>query len=268
MEEVRQLKQVLEELGIQVVESPCLTSDQLYPAGEGKKRAEILNGFFRDPSVSMIFDVSGGDLANEVLPFLDYQAIAESDKTFWGYSDLTTVLNGIYAKTGRSSVLYQIRNLVRDRTGQQTERFRRFLKGEEELFQPEWTVLQGEGRPEELIRQHGVIGGNIRCFLKLAGTEYFPDPEGKLLCLEAMSTSLPQLITHCASLQQMGVFERVSGVLLGNFQKLERETYELAAYDVIRKFLPENLFTAKTGEIGHGEDSRALRIGGPGRAYQ
>ena len=68
--------------------------------------------FYRDDSVEEIFDVSGGDLANEILPYLDFQTIAYGKKHFWGYSDLTTVLNAIYARTGKSSVLYQVRNLT------------------------------------------------------------------------------------------------------------------------------------------------------------
>ena len=48
----------------------------------------------------------------EVLPYLDFDIIADTDKEFWGYSDLTTIINAIYTKTQKSSVLYQIRNLI------------------------------------------------------------------------------------------------------------------------------------------------------------
>ena len=58
------------------------------------------------------YDISGGDLANQVLDGLDYAAIGKSRAVFWGYSDLTTVINAIYAQTGKSSVLYQVKNMV------------------------------------------------------------------------------------------------------------------------------------------------------------
>ena len=70
--------------------------------------------FYEDDSVTDIFDVSGGDMANEILSYLDFQTIAYEKKHFWGYSDLTTIINAIYARTGKSSVLYQIRNLTYD----------------------------------------------------------------------------------------------------------------------------------------------------------
>ena len=42
------------------------------PAAE---RAEALMALYRDDHVRAVFDVSGGDLANEVLEFLDYDFI-------------------------------------------------------------------------------------------------------------------------------------------------------------------------------------------------
>lgn len=33
--------------------------------------------FYRDPEVQAILDLSGGDLANELLPYLDYEVIGE-----------------------------------------------------------------------------------------------------------------------------------------------------------------------------------------------
>ena len=54
--------------------------------------------FYQDREIQMIFDISGGDIANEILPYLDFEVIAENPKPFWGYSDLTTIMNAIYAK--------------------------------------------------------------------------------------------------------------------------------------------------------------------------
>ena len=101
------------------VVSPCLyEKDPVFCSvfsGTAEERAEALMSFYRDPEVQAILDLSGGDLANELLPYLDYRGDRrKAGQTFWGYSDLTTILNAIYAKTGRSSVLYQARNLVSD----------------------------------------------------------------------------------------------------------------------------------------------------------
>ena len=52
--------------------------------------------------ITDIYDISGGDIANEILPYLDFEVIKNSGKRFWGYSDLTTVINAIYEKTGKN----------------------------------------------------------------------------------------------------------------------------------------------------------------------
>lgn len=77
-----------------------------------RERANALLSFYSDKSIKAIFDISGGDIANELLDFLDYDLIKNNPKPFWGYSDLTTILNAIYRKTGVPSYLYQIKNLI------------------------------------------------------------------------------------------------------------------------------------------------------------
>ena len=101
--------------------------------------------FYRDDSIDAIYDISGGDLANGVLPYLDYDLIASSGKAFWGYSDLTCVINAIYAKTGKVSVLYQVRNLVWADAELQKKRFAAYLSGDEmPLFGFRHRFLQGD----------------------------------------------------------------------------------------------------------------------------
>ena len=210
--------------------------------------------FYRDEEIRQIFDVSGGDLANGILPYLDYAQIQESDKCFWGYSDLTTVLNAIYTKTGRSSVLYQVRNLVYDQGERQQKELQAALCGQEDtLFQFPYEFLQGE-------TMEGIVaGGNIRCFLKLAGTPYFPDLEGKILFLEALGGQEGQMLTYLSQLQQLGAFVKVRGILLGTFTSMESQGQQM--YPLLKSFISELLPVARTSMIGHGTDAKAIRVG-------
>ena len=93
--EMEQLKITLESLGLTPVFSEYLYAQNDAESGTRQQRAEALMKFYRDEEIKGIFDVSGGNLANGVLPWLDYEVIAKSGKAFWGYSDLTTVVNAI-----------------------------------------------------------------------------------------------------------------------------------------------------------------------------
>ena len=46
---------------------------------------------------------------------------------------------------------------------------------------------------------------------------------GKILLLESRSGKVPQMITFLSQLKQLGVFDKVSGILLGTFTEMESE---------------------------------------------
>lgn len=252
----RLLMQVLLSLGYQSEFSNCIYANNGKFCGNAQERADALMAFYRDAGTDIIFDISGGDVANEILDYLDFECIAKSQKQLWGYSDLTTVLNAIYAKTGNSSVLYQIKNLVYDHAGLQQRRFADWDRGHwGQLFDFSYRFVQG-------TRMEGaVVGGNARCFLKLAGTEYFPDVSGKLLLLEALGGEVPQILAYFSQLKQMGVFDKISGVILGTFTKMEQLHCRPSVWELLLPYVGSHLPVIQTKEIGHGTDSKAIVIG-------
>lgn len=249
-EQNRMLVDFFEETGNRVLVSPCIYETDGPFSGTGKERAEELMRLFRNPEISSIYDISGGDMANEVLDYLDFPRIQASAATFWGYSDLTTVINAIYAKTGKSSVLYPVKNLVYpDSRAMQQQLFR----NPESLFSPAFTMVRGD------VLRGTVVGGNVRCFLKLAGTPYFPDMTDKILLLESLGGLVPQMVTYLSQLRSCGVFRKIGGILLGTFSQMEASGLEILP--LVLDFAEAGTPIARTREIGHGHDARAIRIG-------
>ena len=68
-----------------------------------------------------------------------------------------------------------------------------------------------------------VLGGNIRCLLKLAGTQYWPDFTGKLLFLECNGGEVPQIVAYLNQLSQLGVFVRYPGFCSERFLEWKAE---------------------------------------------
>lgn len=251
-EQVHNLRDALRQMNISVIMSPYLYQG----IGTAKQKAQALMELYDNDDIHDVFDISGGDLANELLPYLDYKRIADSGKTFWGYSDLTSILNGIYSKTGNPGVLYQIRNLIGVCGQEQQEKFYQMLQRKgDDLFRFDYHFIQG-------TEMEGiVIGGNIRCLLKLAGTDYFPDCHDRILLLESLSGGMSRITAYFSQLQQMGVFDRCVGILLGTFTQLEQENGIDAAPILLQRFVRRDLPIAKTKQIGHGADSKAIMIG-------
>lgn len=256
-ENVERLRLVLERMGLVPVFSPFIYAVDPPFSGTGKQRAEALEHFYTDREIRAVFDISGGNLANEVLDHLDWEAVRQNPKPFFGYSDLTVILNAICTKTGQETYLYQLRNLVRSDGRRQQEDFRNtFFGGKESLFEFGMEFLRGN-------TLHGVLaGGNIRCFLKLAGTQYWPDLTGKILFLEGMSGNAAYISTYASQLKQTGAFEKAAGILLGTFTEMEREGIKPTAEKIILEMTEEyGIPVAKTRQIGHGSDSKCLIIG-------
>ena len=250
------LNQTLMQMGIEPVWSEHIYEKNGPFSGTAKERAESLMKSYMNPDVTDIFDISGGDLANEILPYLDFKKIAEHAKPFWGYSDLTTIINAIYAKTGKPSVLYQLRNLISDQAEVQCMNFQStVMEGTDNLFQIRYSFAQKDSM------EGIVIGGNIRCLLKLAGTEYWPDMTGKILLLEAYNGGVPQMATYLNQLKQMGIFQKISGILLGTFTAMERDSVVPGIVELVKLYAGSEIPIACTPDIGHGNDAKAIWIG-------
>jgi len=251
-----ELTNFLTSIGIETVFSKFLYAADGLQSASAKERAEEIVEFYKDDAVEMICDVSGGDIANDVVDYLDFDVIANNPKTLWGYSDLTSVLNAIYTKTGNKSVLYQIKNLVYDRAEEQRKAFvDTCVNDGAALYQFPYEFVQGE-------HMEGiVVGGNIRCLLKLAGTDYFPDVTGKLLVLEAYGGETAQMIAYLSQLRQMGVFDKINGIILGTFTRMETQGIKPTIEELVCEYVRPDLPVIKTGKIGHGSDSKGIVIG-------
>lgn len=256
-EQNEELCRVLRSMGLTVRISPYLYAQDTVFGADAVTRAGELMECYQNPDIQVIFDVSGGDLANEILDLLDYDIISKNPKPLFGYSDLTCLLNAVHTRTGQTGYLYQVKNLVYEDSKGQRERFWRSLfAGQEDLFSAEYRFLQGKELSGE------VVGGNARCLLKLAGTPFWPDLQGKLLFLEAYGGGAAQVTDYLSHYRQLGVFRQVRGILLGSFTELEESGERPGIEELVLRFAG-SLPVAKTRQIGHGPESRCLRIGMP-----
>ena len=238
----------------QPVMSACIyeKTDSIF-SGSPKEKADQLMRMFTDPDIEEIYDISGGDVANQILDELDYEKIAGSKAVFWGYSDLTTVINAIYTMTGKASVLYQVKFLTSFGNSAKLQRER--FQNRDELFSPAFEFVQGNAMSGI------VVGGNIRCFLKLAGTRYFPNLEKKILLLESLGGEVPQMTTYLAQLKQLGAFKKVNGIILGTFTAMDKNHCIPDIVTLVKEYIHPETPVAVTKDIGHGDNAKAIIIG-------
>lgn len=231
-------------------------------SGTAEERADALMGMYQKPEIRAIFDISGGDVANEVLPYLDFEQIRVAQKPFIGYSDLTVIQNAIYAKTGVRGFNYQLLNLGGEASAVQLE-----------LFHSIFMEAKKRTISHEVLRDKSdiggeIIGGNIRCLLKLTGTEYMPNPSGKAVLLEALSGDVAKMRTYLAQLDQIGFFQAVNGVILGQFTEMQESGLAPTIEELTRPYMEKyDKFLLKTSIVGHQPDAEPFPIGFPIQDY-
>lgn len=255
---IDELKLNLKSLDIDMVEGDTLYAKEynLF-SGTGEEKARALEKLFLDKDIKMIFDISGGDLANEVLDFLDFNLIKENPKPFFGYSDLTVLLNAIYSQCDITTYNYQLRNLIGKFKEEQMQNFKAsFIEGKEDIFNLDYKWINGSHL------EGIVVGGNIRCLLKLAGTKYMPDFKDKILFLESFSGNSAKMLTYITQYKNLGVFNEVKGIILGEFTEMERENLKPDIVEILKRVIGEiNIPILKTRDLGHGADAKCIPIG-------
>ncbi len=214
--------QSLREMGFRIKKGRHLTANTLGFAATPEEKAADINAMFRDPEVKAIVCAQGGDTANAPLNLLDWNLIGSSPKIFLGLSDITVLLNAIHSQIGLvtfhgSDLLWGLGLGLTPY--EQNELCRILVRGEIGPVPP--------NAPRRTLRSGKaagtLLGGNLRCLLKLAGTSFWPDFNGSILFLEAYEISPKACHTAFHQLAQMGVFDQISGAVVGYIDSMQRD---------------------------------------------
>ena len=100
-ENIEKAKSFFEEEGYKVVISETCKTSHRYMAGFSDDDCiNELHKFFSDKNIDVILCARGGYGTLRLIDKIDWELIKNNPKIFAGYSDITTLLNLIYKKTG------------------------------------------------------------------------------------------------------------------------------------------------------------------------
>ncbi|WP_017473834.1 S66 peptidase family protein [Amphibacillus jilinensis] len=256
-DQIERIKNLFESWGIGTVEAKTIYRQEgTYWSGPPALRAQELIKLYKNPTIKVIFDLSGGDSANQVLPYLDFNTIKQHSKPLFGYSDVTVLLNSLYSQACAPVYHYQIMHLGSNKDKLQERSLYNLLFNDQEALNFDYDWIQGDALSGQ------IVGGNIRCFLKLAGTSYIPDPKGKVLFLESLSGQPNRIATFLAQLEQIGYFDQINGLLLGTFTELEQTSGTGALVELVQPYAQKYHWPIiKSDQLGHSPESPLLRLG-------
>ncbi len=209
-----------------------------------KSRVNDLHDAFLDPSVDGILTTIGGYNSNQLLDYLDYNIIKKNPKYLCGYSDITVLTNAIYAKTGLVGCNgphfsswaikkgFEYSKEYFKKCCMQNTKYQ--IKPSRTWSDDDWYLDQNS---REFIRTKGfyvinpgkaegtLVGGHLRCFACLQGTQYFPPLKNSILLLEEDEEANPMIFDRLLqSIIQLPDFNGVQGIIIGRFKKKSQMT--------------------------------------------
>lgn len=254
---------ILKGFGFKVVHGKTLIEKFGYFAGTDDLRATELNAFFADTSVKGIFCMKGGWGCARLLNKLDYSLIEKNPKVLIGFSDITTLLIAIYAKTGLITFHGPVGNSGwNDYTSN--------------IFK---SVVMNSNVPKAFknpISQDAIvtinsgtvsgelIGGNLTVLTALLGTNYLADWKNKILFLEEVKEEPYSIDRMLTQLKHCGVLDVISGFVFGKCAKCLAEEPQKAFtfHEVLLQHIKPLGIPAFYGAmIGHVENKLTLPIG-------
>lgn len=259
IEELMKAKEKVEKDGFKVKFSKNLFSNTNGYCSTAKEKSEDINNMFKDEETKMIWCAKGGENSNSTFEFLDYELIKNNPKIICGYSDITSLTNIITAKTGLVTFSStNFKTIATDETDYSyKEVMNRFVEGSLELGKEKSgyiTIKDGQAEGE-------LIGGNLSLIRGLAVGKYNIDFKDKILFLEELGyENGPELTNnHLYFMKQNGVFDKIKGIWLGNYEHESGVTLEKLLLDVIGDEYSFPII--KSNNFGHIETKTVIPIG-------
>lgn len=259
IQELEEAKKIVEEKGFKVKLSKNIFLNTNGYTATAKERADDLNEMFRDEEVKMIWCAKGGENSNSLFEYLDYEMIRDNPKIICGFSDITSITNMISEKTGLVTFSgTNFKTIATDETDYSfKEIIKRFVDCSLELGVKEDKYLT----LKEGIAEGELIGGNLSLTKNLICGKYSIDFTDKILFIEELGfESDPELVSnHLYFMKQNGVFDKINGLWIGNYEHETNISLEKIVLDTIGDKYDFPII--KSNNFGHIDTKTVIPIG-------
>ena len=274
----------LNSLGYEVyIAENAFCTQKFYECGTIEKRIEDINNAFKSDA-DIIMTSIGGYNCNQLLPHIDYDLIKNNPKKLCGFSDITALLNAIYAKTGiityygphfssfgmKKGLEYTVRHFINI-----------FDKGYDEIdnskyYRDDLWFINQENYNKRINRgmvvlnsgeaEGTILGGNLCTFNLLQGTEFMPNAKSIILFLEDDSESAENFLLefdrNLESLMQTEIWNNVTAMVIGRCQIASKMTIEKWKKLFSTKKNLKNIPIIINANFGHTTPIVTIPIGG------
>jgi muramoyltetrapeptide carboxypeptidase len=249
----------IESLGYKVFIHPQTYERDGQSAGTPLQKVLALQGLWQRPDIHAIWAAGGGNRSLQILESINFSALSKNPKLFLGYSDITALLNAIYAHTG--IVTYHAPTFKSLAAYNNLESLLGILSSAACTMDLSDARILNEGQAEGHL-----IGGNLSLFQLLPRTLPGAFWSGGILFLEDCGEELSRIDRMFIHLRRLGVLQDIKGLILGEFTDT-KDTGRPFGKD-IPEMIEEhmeglNIPIILDAPFGHGKKLYPLPVGAP-----
>ncbi|MBD1803894.1 LD-carboxypeptidase [Microcoleus sp. FACHB-SPT15] len=185
-------------------------------------RVSDLHEGFTNSQYDVVMASVGGWCSNEILPHLNYSLIAKYPKLFIGMSDITTLVWNLWQKANIPTIYgLNFRSFAENKLLSGFWQFQEVLANPQQFCGFTRKPIQGFQIYRSGRMSGPLVGGNLAVMCWLLGTSFAPTiPDGAVLFLEDdLETNGYYWQMYLTHLKQVGVFDRISGLVFGQVQE-------------------------------------------------
>ena len=247
----------LEARGYKVFVHPQTYERHNQSAGTGLQKALALQGLWQRDDIKAIWCARGGNRAMHFVDMVTFAAMKDKPKILIGFSDVTVLLNALYAHTGIIGYHGPVFKDIHKHA--QIEHTLKILAGEETGYDFSTAAVLQDGNTTGHL-----IGGNLSLFQYLPQTlpgEFWKD---SILFLEDCGEEISRLDRMLLHLKRIQLLDGISGLIFGEFTDLKDTgtPYGFSWEDIVLEHTQGLNIPIITGApFGHGDNLYTFPIG-------
>lgn len=179
-------------------------------AGTPEEKTAAFHELLENDEVGAIFCARGGNRTATMLPLIDFDKVKTHPKILLGYSDVTALLNAVYARAGLISFHGPVLKIMATSDENDIAQLFDLLGGAATQYDFSGAEIQKTGECEGRL-----VGGNLSLIQAMIGTVYMPPLKDAILFIEDTGDQLSRYDRMLTQLRLSGALHDISALIVG-----------------------------------------------------